>query len=54
MFKSIAESGQKLVLNGVSYVLNKEGFFDFEDPDLRKKKACKVSAKGGIFEVLGF
>lgn len=54
VFKSIAESGQKLVLNGVSYVLNKEGYFDFEDPDLRKKKACKVSASGGLFEVFGF
>ena len=45
VFKSIAESNQKLVLNGVTYVLNKEGLFDFEDVSLRQKKDCKVSLR---------
>jgi hypothetical protein len=48
VFTSIAESGEKLILNGVSYVLNEEGLFDFEKVELRKKKDCSVSAKGGI------
>jgi hypothetical protein len=49
VFKGLADSNQKLILNGVSYVLNEEGFFDFEDTNLRMKKGCKVSAKGSLF-----
>jgi len=52
VFTSIAESNQKLILNNVSYIINKEGLFDFEDSDLRRKKDCKVSIKNSLFDIL--
>ncbi len=53
VFTSLAESKQKLVLNGVSYALNKEGYYDFENPKLRGKKACKISLKISLLDKLG-
>ncbi len=54
VFTSLAESQQDLEINGVIYTLNSEGLFDFKDPKLKGKKACKVSTKIGLFEKLGF
>jgi len=51
VFTSIAESNQELMLNRVNYIINKEGYFDFKNPELRKKKECKVSTKSSFFDI---
>jgi len=54
VFTSLAESKQDLEINGVKYVLNSEGLFDFKDPKLRGKKDCKVSTKVRLLDRFGF
>ena len=53
-FKGIVSSTKLLMLNNVEYEINKEGFFDFKDSEMRKTKNCKVSIKTSLWSKLGF
>lgn len=53
VFSALATSKLKLTLNGVNYVLNEEGLYDFEDGTKRRKKDCSVSTKTSLLENFG-
>lgn len=53
-FKGVASSTKELILNNVTYEINREGFFDFKETSMRKTKNCKVSIKTSIWSKLGF
>ncbi|RLD46595.1 MAG: hypothetical protein DRI86_02760 [Bacteroidetes bacterium] len=54
VFKAIATSTKNIVINGVSYNINDEGFFNFQDTQLIKKSKCSISIKTSLWEKLGF
>ena len=54
VFTGVASSTKELNIKGTTYEINKEGFFDFKDPQLKKQNNCKLSIKTSIWSKLGF
>ncbi|OYT11822.1 MAG: hypothetical protein B6I18_02865, partial [Bacteroidetes bacterium 4572_112] len=45
VFTGVASSTNELKINGTTYEINKEGFFDYKDFQLKKQNNCKLSIK---------
>jgi len=54
VFTGVASSTNELSINGTIYEINKEGFFDYKDPQLKKQNNCKLSIKTSLWSRLGF